>query len=122
MGNSRRKRGYPESFETHYDWVRREAELTGEWADRDHWVEYIDGQRPDDSDLSDEQWAKLRNEQIDRRFDGYVSNEEIAHRSELAHRGLLEHIDDELIREYAAELEDDEVAENKQLSNPHEPS
>jgi flavin-dependent dehydrogenase len=101
----RRERGYTGHFTTHHDWVRKEAELTDEWADRDRWVEYADGQRPDDHDVSDEAWAALRDEEIDRRFEAYITDEEIGRRGREAHERLVEHLEDDVVLERAREIE-----------------
>lgn len=101
----RREQGYFEGFADHYDWVRDEAELTGEWADRERWHEYADAGRPDDHDVSEERWATLREREIDRRFAQYIDAEEIERRGVAGQRALLEHIDNDLIREHAASLD-----------------
>ncbi|EMA50245.1 NAD(P)/FAD-dependent oxidoreductase [Halococcus thailandensis] len=101
----RREQGYFEGFVDHYDWVRDEAELAGEWADRERWREYADASRPDDHDVSEERWATLREREIDRRFAQYIDVEEIERRGTAGQRALLEHIDNDLIREHAATLD-----------------
>ncbi|KTG11516.1 thioredoxin reductase [Haloprofundus marisrubri] len=106
LDDVRRERGFFEGFAAHYDWVRREAELTGEWAERDRWREYADSQRPDDHEVPDAEWTTLREAEIDRRFETYISDEKIEHQTERGQRRLLDHIDDELIRERARELDD----------------
>ncbi|MFC4358420.1 FAD-dependent oxidoreductase [Halobium salinum] len=100
----RRERGYFDPFDTHHDWVRKEAELNPEWADRDRWREYADGQRPEDHDLDDERWAALREEQIDRRFAAYISDEEVERRRRRAQKRLLTHLDDDAVLERAREI------------------
>ena len=101
----RRERGYFEGLADHYDWVRDEAELTGEWSDRERWREYADASRPDDHDASEERWASLREREIDRRLAQYVDTEGIERRGTAGQRALLEHIDNDLIREHAATLD-----------------
>jgi threonine dehydrogenase-like Zn-dependent dehydrogenase len=105
VDDRRDARGFTGHFTTHYDWVRKEAELTGEWADRDHWVEYADEQRPDDHDLDDEAWERLRDEEIDRRFETYITDEEIERRERVAHERLVEHLDDDVVLERAREID-----------------
>lgn len=97
----RHERGYFESFARHRDWRRREAERTEEWSDRDRWREYAETERPDEHEVDEEEWIELREEEIDRRFATYLSEKEIAHRTERGQVRLLEQIDDELIVEYA---------------------
>jgi len=118
VDDRRRERGYTGHFETHHDWVRQESELTGEWADRERWVEYADTQRPDDHDLGDEAWAALREEEIDRRFDAYVTDEEIERRGRRGHERLVEHLDDDVVLERAREIEaDGETTEATEASD-----
>jgi len=42
----RREAGYPDAVANYYDWMRREAELDGEWRDRDRWRTYFDDRVP----------------------------------------------------------------------------
>jgi threonine dehydrogenase-like Zn-dependent dehydrogenase len=101
----RRERGFVEPFVTHHDWIRQESELTGEWADRDRWREYADEHRPDDPDLDDEQWTALRDEEIERRFETYLSGAEIERRAERGRQRLLERLDDDAVLDRAREIE-----------------
>jgi thioredoxin reductase len=101
----RQERGYPESMATHYDWLRRETELDGEWSDRDRWREQLDERVPDGHDSNEERRVELREREIDRRLDTYLSRDEVERRIERGQERLLEHIDDELIHEYAATTE-----------------
>lgn len=103
----RREMGYSGQFETHHDWVREEDELSGEWADRDRWREYADEHRTEDDDLDDEQWRALREAEIDRRFDAYISEEEIERRGEEAHERLLDHLDDDAVLARASQIRDE---------------
>ncbi|UPW02242.1 NAD(P)/FAD-dependent oxidoreductase [Halorussus gelatinilyticus] len=107
--DARRAAGYPEPVADHYDWVRREAARDDEWADRNRWREYYDGRRPEDADVDDARWETLRERDIDRRFGTYLSDDEIAARTERGQRRLLDHIDDELVVERAREIESDPV-------------
>ncbi|GAA0478118.1 NAD(P)/FAD-dependent oxidoreductase (plasmid) [Halococcus dombrowskii] len=100
----RREHGHPEGLVDHYDWVRNKTELTGKWADREHWREYADTHRPDDHDMNDERWATLREREIDRRFAQYIGPDEIEERETAGQRALLEHLDDALILERAREI------------------
>ena len=97
--------GVPEALADHYDWLRRESELAGEWADRDRWREWIDDRLPDDHGLSEERRVELREREIDRRFDQYVSTEEVDRRTARAQERLLDHVDDERILERARRIE-----------------
>nr|WP_233265015.1 hypothetical protein [Halomarina oriensis] len=110
LADVRREQGYPDALADHWDWVRREDELTGEWADRDRWREYADARRPDDHAVGDERWVELRERELDRRFAAYITGDDIERRTERGQRRLLTHLDDDLIldaaREIAAERED----------------
>jgi hypothetical protein len=105
VGDARREAGFPESIATYYDWMRRDASRDEEWTDRDRWREWYDGRRPDDSAVDDAGWTELRECDIDRRLETYLSDEEIAARAERGQRRLLDHVDDELIVERAREIE-----------------
>jgi hypothetical protein len=105
IDDRRRERGNPEHFTTHHDWTRKESELTGEWTDRDRWVEYADDQRSDDHGMSDDAWAALRHEELDWRFEAYITDEEIEHREQESHERLGEHLEDEVVLERAREIE-----------------
>lgn len=100
-----RERGYPDVLADYYDWVRPEAELSGEWADRDRWREYLDEQIPEDHGLSEERLTELRERAIDRRFNAYITREDAEERAADGQRRLLDHIDDDLVLEAASEIE-----------------
>ena len=104
VGDARRERGRPASLADHYDWVRQESTLDDEWADRDRWREWYDERRPADH-TDDNQWATMRERDIDRRLATYLTDEEIDRRVERGHRRLLDHVDDDLIVERAREIE-----------------
>ncbi|GAA0658332.1 FAD-dependent oxidoreductase [Salarchaeum japonicum] len=105
LGDVRRERGYPEMVASHYDWRRRDAELTGEWRERDRWRELFAERAPDDLDLADDRVVELREREIDRRLDAYLDDEEVTARTERGQDRLLEHIDDERILAAAREIE-----------------
>jgi len=102
---ARRAQGYPEGLASYYDWVRPESERTGEWSDRDRWREFFEEQFPDDHDLTPERAAEIREREIDRRFEMYISDDEAERRRKAGQRRLLEHVDDELVLEAAREIE-----------------
>ncbi|WP_226040786.1 FAD-dependent oxidoreductase [Natrinema sp. DC36] len=101
----RREAGYPDAVANYYDWMRREAELDGEWSDRDRWREYFDDRVPDDHDLEANRLTEIREREIDRRLETYLADDDIERRIERGHERLLEHIDDDLIVEAAREIE-----------------
>jgi choline dehydrogenase-like flavoprotein len=107
------------------DWVRREAELDDEWSDRDRWVEWFDGYHGADApvDTDSERYRRVRAAAIDDSLSSYVSPDEIDDRAAegqaalverldpervveaVGAETLLEHVDDESIRERARELD-----------------
>lgn len=117
LAGVRRERGFPDDIAEHWDWIRRDANLTGEWADPDRWREWFDEHTPDDHDLDEERLVELREREIDRKFATYLSDEEIERRVERGQKRLLEHIDDELIlaaaRDIEAERQASETSEDR---------
>ncbi|WP_224337478.1 NAD(P)/FAD-dependent oxidoreductase [Haloprofundus halobius] len=109
LSDVRRECGYPDALADHWDWVRSETDLSGEWTDRDRWREWFDGRLPDDCEVDESTLVDLRERQIDRRFEAYLSDDEIDRRTRRGQRRLLEHLDDDLVldaaREIAAERE-----------------
>lgn len=101
---ARRAEGYPAPVATHYDWVRREAELGDEWQDRDAWRDAVDARAPDDVDLPAERWAELREREIDRRLETYRTDEELERAARRGHERLLDHVDDDRILARAADI------------------
>jgi hypothetical protein len=102
--DAREARGYPETVSDRYDWMREESALDAEWRDRDRWREWFDEQVPDDA-LSDERRVALREREIDRWRETYLSEEEIEQRGVRGQQRLLDHIDDELVLDAAREIE-----------------
>ncbi|MFW5940022.1 MAG: NAD(P)/FAD-dependent oxidoreductase [Halolamina sp.] len=102
---ARRERGYPEPVADYYDWVRREAERSGEWADRERWLEFYEGRFPDDHDLPDDRVEAIRDREVARRLDQYVTDEEVERRGREGQRRLLDHVDDDIVLEVAREIE-----------------
>jgi thioredoxin reductase len=100
----RRRRGIPDSVADHHDWRRRDAERDPELRDRDRWRELIESALPDDVDFDDERAVELREREIDRRMDSYLTDEEIATRRARGQRRLLERLDDERVLERAREI------------------
>jgi threonine dehydrogenase-like Zn-dependent dehydrogenase len=101
----REERGYPGSVVDHYDWMREESTLDGEWSDRDRWREWFDEQVPDDHDLDEGRRVELRERDIDRSFGTYLSDEEIEQRGLRGRTRLLDHVDDDLILAAARDIE-----------------
>jgi hypothetical protein len=121
--------GWWEGVADGVDWVRREAELGDEWADRDRWVEWFDDYYGDDApvDPDSERYRRVRAAAIDDSLSSYVSPDEIDERAAEGQAALierldparvvdavdaetlLEHVDDELIREHAREVDASEA-------------
>lgn len=97
--------GYPGPVAKHYDWVRPDSEFDGEWGDRDRWRESFEERAPDDHDVSDDRFEELREAYVDRAFETHRSPEEVADLTDRAHRRLIEHLDDDIVLERAAEIE-----------------
>ncbi|WP_049971467.1 FAD-dependent oxidoreductase [Haladaptatus cibarius] len=113
----RREIGFPDGVAPHYDWLRRESEFSGEWAERDRWREWFENEVEDDHDIDDERFVELRERYIDRAFETRVSDAEVENRSQRGVRHLVETIgtkqvldalDDGEIREYVVDEMSDE--------------
>lgn len=105
VGDARREAGFPDAVADHYDWMREQSTLDDEWSDRDRWREWYDDKRPDETATDDDRWSAMRERDIDRRLATYLTNAEIDERVERGQRRLLDHVDDALIVERAAEIE-----------------
>ena len=101
------EQGMPESAANHYDWVRQNSELDGEW-DEDRWHEWFDDRLPDDHDLDERRYAELREVTIDWARGSYIGDDEAERRAEQGQRALLAHLDDDLVLERAAAIVDDQ--------------
>lgn len=101
----RRARGYPERVVNHYDWIRSTAELDDGERDPEHWREWFDSHMPDDHGLDADRLDTLRERDVERRLDTYLSDAEVEQRTARAHERLLDHIDDDRILEAAREIE-----------------
>lgn len=87
--------GYWSHFAELYDWLRKEAELAGDWADPDHWRDWFDEEAP--ADLDDETRERLREQFLEERFAAYLDAETVAERRREGHRALAEHLDDDAL-------------------------
>ena len=80
------------------DWVRREAELDDEWADRGRWVEWFDAEHADGPvDPDSERFARVREAAVDAARSAYVDADEEAARAAAGHRALAAHLDPEAV-------------------------
>ncbi|OYR56355.1 FAD-dependent oxidoreductase [Halorubrum halodurans] len=76
------------------DWLRREAELDDEWADRDRWVEWFDAHHADAPvDPGSERYARVREAAIDDALSAYVDAEAVASRAAAGERAVAERLD-----------------------------
>jgi hypothetical protein len=116
----REARGYPEDMASHADWVRQDAERDEEWHDRDTWREWFDDRLPDDHDLSEERRIELRERDIDRTLETYISDDEIERRAERGQRRLLDHVEDHVILDRAREIEADETNADDEADDERE--
>jgi len=96
--------GYPSDLAIHYDWLRPETEFEGAWADRDRWREWFDDRVPDDCETDDDRLAELREQYIDDAFATRRTEEDVADLTDRAHRRLVEHVDDDIVLERAAQI------------------
>ncbi|ELZ59357.1 MULTISPECIES: FAD-dependent oxidoreductase [Halorubrum] len=80
------------------DWVRREAELDDEWADRDRWVEWFDEEHADGPvDPDSERFARVREAAVDDALSSYVDADEEAARAAAGRRALAGRLDPEAV-------------------------
>jgi NADPH-dependent 2,4-dienoyl-CoA reductase/sulfur reductase-like enzyme len=123
--------GWWEDVADGVDWVRREAELDDEWADRDRWVEWFDDYYGVDApvDPDSDRFQRIRAAAVDDSLSSYVSPETIDERAAAGQEALaahldvdrivaavdaetlLDHVEDELIRERARKLDTVEASE-----------
>ena len=129
IADARMDDGWWEEVAEGVDWVRREAELDDEWADRDRWVEWFNNYYGEDApvETDSERFQRVRDTDIDDSLSSYVSPKEINERAAAGQEALaahldverliaaadaetlLDHVDDDLIRERARDLDATEV-------------
>lgn len=97
LEDRRRERGYSGGVAPQYDWLRRDAEFSGEWEDRDRWREWFENEIDDDHDLDADHLAELRETYIDQAFETRLTQEEVDERSEQGLRQLVETIGTERV-------------------------
>ncbi|ELZ44502.1 thioredoxin reductase [Halorubrum coriense DSM 10284] len=80
------------------DWVRREAELDDEWAERDRWVEWFDAEHADGPvDPDSDRFARVREAAVDDARSSYVGADDEAVRAAAGQRALAERLDPDAI-------------------------
>lgn len=96
---------------THWDWARRASDVDDEAALRDHLRDWAAREAPDDLGPGDDRFERVYERLLEERSAAYVDREETAVRAEAGKRRLAEHlpddllldvVDDDRIREYAA--------------------
>ncbi|WP_435147120.1 hypothetical protein [Halobaculum sp. P14] len=98
--------GLWEAAADHTDWVVQQGRYAGDdWLERS--AEYTIESAPDGLD---DEFVQRKSHELAKGQQGWqVDEAEVEHRTERAHRRLLDHVDDDLIREYAADLDVPEV-------------
>jgi hypothetical protein len=99
VAEARMDRGWWEAVADGVDWVRREAELDDEWADRDRWIEWFDEYHGEDAPVETdaERFQRVREAEIDDSLSSYVSSEGIEARAAAGQEALAAHLDVERI-------------------------
>ena len=89
--------GWWEGVAEGVDWVRREAELDDEWADREAWREWFDEYYGEDApvDVDSERFERVRTAALDSRLSSYIGSDERASRAETGQASLASHLDPE---------------------------
>ncbi|MFC5136518.1 MULTISPECIES: FAD-binding protein [Haloferacaceae] len=76
------------------DWLRREAELDDEWADRERWCEWFDTHHADAPvDPDSDRFARVREAAVDEALSAYVDAEQIESRAAAGQRAVAERLD-----------------------------
>ncbi|MBV0902925.1 hypothetical protein [Haloarcula salina] len=90
----------------HTDWVIQQGRYAGhDWLERS--AEYTVESAPDE--LDDEFVQRKARELAKQQQDQQINEPEVERRTERAHRRLLDHVDDELIRDYVSDPDVPEV-------------
>jgi succinate dehydrogenase/fumarate reductase flavoprotein subunit len=119
LADRRRAAGLPEDVATVRDWRRREDRLDAEWQDGERWREWFEEGLPADADVD----PSRREREIDRLRASYLTPAEREDRRHRAHRQLaaaldpaaiLDAIDDETIRGYLEEDEEEKATVGEQ--------
>ncbi|WEL22423.1 NAD(P)/FAD-dependent oxidoreductase [Halorhabdus sp. BNX81] len=96
--------GYPPALAPYYDWVRPESSREDKWGERETWRGVFADRWPADREVDRRRYVALREREIDRRLAAYRSEAEIESTADRGQRRLLEHLEDELVLERAAEI------------------
>jgi len=94
VADARLEDGWWEAVADGVDWLRREAELDDEWADRERWVEWFDEYHADAPvEQGSERYERVRAAAIEDSRSSYVGPEEIEARAATGHEALAGHLD-----------------------------
>jgi hypothetical protein len=95
IADARIDAGWWEAVADGTDWVRREAELDDEWADRDRWIEWFDDHYGDEApvDADSERYRRVRAAAIDESLSSYVEPDEVDARAAEGQAALASHLD-----------------------------
>ncbi|WP_058991556.1 FAD-dependent oxidoreductase [Haloarcula sp. CBA1127] len=87
--------GWWEAVADGVDWVRREAELDGEWTERATWVEHFDDRYAEDAPVEpdSDRFQRVREAAIGERRSSYLTSDEIADRTETGQEALASYLD-----------------------------
>jgi hypothetical protein len=87
--------GWWEEIASNVDWVRREAELDDEWADRERWVAYFDEHYGESApyDPDSGEYERVREAALDVMNGSYIDTDEIDARAAAGHEALAAHLD-----------------------------
>jgi len=91
--------GWWEAVADGVDWVRREAELDDEWADREAWVEWFDEYYGPGAPVEpdSERFDRVRTAALDDSLSSYIGPAERAARAESGQATLAGHLDAEAV-------------------------
>lgn len=104
LADHRSDEGYPDIVDRHYDWLRAEREFSGPWTERERWREWFHDQF-DEAEVSDGRLETLRERYIDEAFATKRTDEEVEELERQGQKRLLDHLDDDLILDYARGLD-----------------
>ncbi|MFC7165109.1 FAD-binding protein [Halospeciosus flavus] len=102
---AREDRGYwPDIASEYYDWTPRESAFEPGWEESV--ADWIRGTVPDGADVTSDTVDDVVAETVDHERESALSVEEIDERRREAQHALLDHLDDDVIREYLDSTED----------------
>ena len=99
ISDARVDEGWWDAVAEGIDWVRREAELDDEWADREAWAEWFDEYYGEDApvDVDSERFERVREAALDDRLSSYIGPDEREARATAGQARLAGHLDAEAV-------------------------